>query len=417
LPLGLSTIMRRRIDIGLDDALFKKIKQNIDEWIISESSLNYIRHEYPPIFDDLLCLSSSGEKLDVDIFEKESLTLAEIVKLRDCYSSHRFAIFVSFVPLFKKPENLGPKRGYKFDDFIFGFVLYEIVSRKILSLSIDPCSQLPLSDPANIDRASVSSYGRTLLDSFTIHPPYFHSCCVLPIASPYYTPIPWLTYTLLDPGFDERIRKCYGEKELSITEFFTFGVAPDLREGLSSFFYDKHRQTAFVYLRFRENNERRAYELRFDYHSLAKLHVDFEVHTTSPNKKVKKVLKHQEIDLAKVDRIDPTLLVSLLFTGMYDPYFDKIVDQHIVGLKEIVRNNPFLEGFFNYRKNVQKDVGFLKNHREAFEAFVNIENLKGDSTATYLLEGRKLILKQSTGWYRTFYGGYVLDWLKREKLG
>lgn len=329
------------MNIGLDEALFKKIKQAIDEWIISESTIKYIRHEYPPIFDDLLCVSADDGRLNIDLLEKENLTLTEIAKLHDHYSSNRFAIFVSFVPLFKKPENLGPRRGYKLDDFIFGFILYEIVSRKILSLSIDPCSQLPFGDSVSVDRALVSSYGRTLLNSFAIHPPYFHSCCVLPTTSPNYTPILWLMYTLLDPRFDEEIRKRYAEKAPSVTEFFTFGVAPDLREGLQSFFYDRRRQTAFVYLRIRENDEKRAYELRFDYHSCAKLHVDFEVHMTDPDKKVKKLLKHQEIDLTKVDRIDPTLSVSMLFTGMHDPYFDRIVDQHIAGLEEIVKDNPF----------------------------------------------------------------------------
>jgi hypothetical protein len=408
--------MRHRMDVGLDATLFNKIKQHIDEWIVSESELPYVRHEYPPIFDDLLCVYMNGRKLEIDLFEKQTLTLTEIQKLRNKYHFSKFAIFASFVPLFKKPENLGPGKGYKFDDFLFGFVIYEMASRKVLSLSIDPCSQLPISDPPQIDRTFVSSYGRTLLGSFTIDPPYFHSCCVLPISSPEYTPIPWLMYVLLDPRFDQKIKQHYGTTELSLGEFFAFGVAPDLGEGQSSFFYDKCRQTAFVYLRFNDDGKKLAYELRFDYHSLAELHLDFEAHSIDLRKKMKKLLKHEEIDLTQVDQIDPTLLISILLTGMHDPYFDKIVDRHILGHKEIMEDHPFLKSLLDYRKNVEEDVELLKSRREIFEAFVNIENLKSPSSVTALLESRKLILKNGEGWSRTVNGAYIFNWLKREKL-
>jgi hypothetical protein len=404
------------MDIGINERLYQKIKLYIDEWIISESNIPYIQQRYPPIFNDLLCLSMNGKGLDVNLLEKNALTLSGISKLRDRFSGFKFAIFASFVPLFRKPDYLGPEKGFKFDDFIFGFVLYDMVSRKILSLSIDPCTQTPFTELGKIDRTSVSSYGRTLLDSFTVIPPFFHCCCPLPIVSQDYAPIPWLAYVLLNERFNERIRKLCGEDELSLGEFFTFGVAPDLIDRVSSFSYNKEKQSALVYLVFKKNDERLAYELRFDYHKLAEFHLDFEVHAVDKSKKAKKLLGHEEIDLAEVDRIDPILLISMLFTGMHDPYFDKIVDRHIVGLGDVLKNNPILKDFLDYRKKTEDNVKFLKDHHKAIETLVNIENIDAESSITKMLEARKLITKENEKWYRTSYGEYVYNWLKREKL-
>lgn len=386
LPIGVTTILRRKMDIGINEKLFQKIKLYIDEWIISESNIPYLQQRYPPIFNDLLCLSMNRKGLDVSLLEKNGLTLSEIFKLRYRFACSKFAIFASFVPLFRKPDYLGPEKGFKFNDFIFGFVLYEMVSKKILSLSIDPYSQIPFTEYGKIDRTSVSSYGRTLLNSLTVIPPFFHCCCPLPIASQDYAPIPWLAYVLLNERFDEKIRKLCGENELSLSEFFTFGAAPDLSDRVSSFFYNKEKQTALVYLVFKNNDERLAYELRFDYHKLADLHLDFEVHTVDKSKKAKKLLGHEEIDLAEVDRIDPILLMSMLFTGMHDPYFDKIVDRHIVGLGDVLKNNPILKDFLDYRKKTEDNVKSLKNHHKAIETFVNIENVDGESLITKMLE-------------------------------
>jgi len=354
--------------------------------------------------------------LHIDFFQKGKLSLSDIHDLHKRFSSSKFAIFASFVPLFRKPEYLGQAKGFKFDDFIFGFVLYEMVSKQILSLSIDPYSQIPFRDTGKIDRVSVSVYGRSLLNLFTIIPPNFHCCCPLPIASEDYTPIPWLMYALLEKKFDEIIKEAHGEKELSISEFFTFGGAPDLDEGVSSFFYDKDRQAAYIYLIFRENERRLAYQLRFDYHNLADLHVDYETHMIGRNKQVRKLLKHQEINLSEVCRTDPFLMMSFLFTGMYDPYFDKIVDQHVAGLKDVIETYPLLRDFLDYRKSINEEIKALRGHKLAIEALLNIENVNEESPTVKFLEARGLLVKEEGRWYRTFRGNYILNWLKRERL-
>lgn len=376
----------------------------------------YLHQKYPPIFNDLLCLSMNSKGLEASLFEKGKLTLSEISQLRDRFSSSKFAIFASFVPLFKTPDYQGPEKGFKFDEFIFGFVLYEMVSKKILSLSIDPYSQIPSKEPNKIDRDSVSRYGRALLNLFTVIPPYFHCCCPLPIVSQDYAPIPWLIFALLNAKFNGTIRKYRGENELSLSEFFAFGAAPDLSDGLSSFYYDRERQVAFVYLIFRDNGNRLAYELRFDYHSFANLHMDFEIHAIDTDEKVKKILKHEEIDLTEVDQIDPVLLMSILFTGMHDPYFDRIVDQHIVGLDDVIKNNPVLRNFLDYRNRTADDVKFLKNNKKPLTIFLNIEKMHTESSITKMLTKRKLVIKENGRLYRTSYGDYILNWLKREKL-
>ena len=92
--------------------------------------------------------------------------------------------------------------------------------------------------------------------------------------------------------------------------------------------------------------------------------------------------------------------------------FDRIVDQHIVGLDDVIKNNPVLRNPLDYQSRTADDVKFLKNNEEPLTIFRNIEKMHTESSITKMLTERKRVIKESGRVYRTSYGDYILSWLK-----
>ena len=163
----------------------------------------------------------------------------------------------------------------------------------------------------------------------------------LPLDSPWYTALPWLSYSALLPiKLDSNSKEQNLTRNISIPEFFTFGHSTDARYGNSfdfSYFSSYHAGRAVCILNLNEQTKTLKYVLRFDQSQGEPLvHIDFAYHDT----KEFKLISHRPLDFEAVYLFNPKLFIAMMFAGIFDSYFNTLIQHGLKGIQKLAKQNP-----------------------------------------------------------------------------
>jgi hypothetical protein len=163
----------------------------------------------------------------------------------------------------------------------------------------------------------------------------------LPLDSPWYTALPWLSYSALSSvKLDANIKGQNFSRNIGIPEFFTFGYSTDARYGSSfdfSHFSSEHDGRAVCILNLNEETKIMKYVLRFDQSQGETLvHIDFAYHDTNEFK----LISHRPLDLEAVYLFKPKLFIAMMFAGIFDSYFNTLLQVGLKGIQKLAKQNP-----------------------------------------------------------------------------
>lgn len=439
MPLNLNVpILEKRL--SLSNAELKKLKTLISAWIISEKSAPNEEQLYPQLFKDIALIHSDGdEKLCLELYSKSDLNIEKIREIVENCSQKTFAIIVSPLLLYNevKIERNEFRRRGKFDEVFLGLTIYDAKLDDVLLFEMVPLEEFPFGQDdlsGNVFTFGRMEWGqicnKIVLSLFEMS---FHgisdslvSTIFLPQSVDYGAPFPWIYYCVLSRKYDRIARESGLDDafKMTVKDLFIFGVTPDILNTTPSFYYDKSAQTALVNYFLKVDDKTMLYQLRFDYHEAANLHVDLEVF--DGNRSLGKLVKHELIDLGEMKEFNPGLLMIMAYYAMADPFFGRIIDKHVSGLSEMAKN-PWLKKMFvdresSLRMKYKDPYDHVSQNPELRNLLKRMYNEPVDEESVSLtllqdLRSKGLVWTEGLKkWYISFLGKYVLESLEADEL-
>ena len=161
-------------------------------------------------------------------------------------------------------------------------------------------------------------YAQTVSEDFEVR-----SYLPTPIDSPFYTVLPWISYSILLPITLDK-QNDEAQHHITIPEFFAYGY-PSLPDEENSFIFSNfsiHKEgRAVCILNFNRQKQCLKYTLRFDQSAGERLvHLDFSLY----DGKEIKMIAHRPLDFEEVYQFNLRLFIGMMLAGIFDGYFSTV---------------------------------------------------------------------------------------------
>ncbi len=338
----------------------KKIHDHFIEWIKSEEKYTSSLEDLS-IFFKCCFIKEYDEKIDFQILSKKKLSLNEIKKIETESESCENVFILSFFLFSKQISKMDDLK----DDVIVGAIIYDVKAKQTLSINFKSV----ISFYKNPDERKGDGFFKIVKHLFqkSIDSDFnYTSYLPFPINSRWYTPLPWIQYSVLNSiNLDEDMSN--DKQAITIPQFFTFGCPTDPRNG-SNFSYqvfsEKGNGRAVCILYFNNENENIPYNLRFDQSEGEPLvHLDFAFRS---EKGETKLITHDPLNLEDVYNFHPDLFLSITMAGLFDSYFTTIMQEGIKGMKELANRNPAFLYILKIILTVEIGINWLNQNTDGY---------------------------------------------------
>jgi hypothetical protein len=399
---------------------FDKIYKAIFNWMEAIELATYKNTRFPSLFYKVCLINENNGKLTTTIYDKESITLKQIRNLLSTATRLENSLALSFFYLNKKFT-------YKindFEDILIGMILYDLKNKEALCYNLQSFTALAPEISSPLEFKLLYDIALELLKRSLDTAGNFKSFLPLPLDSPWYTPLPWICFSVLHPMNVDTTKGEHDIKRVSIAEFFTFGYSSFITDRSSSFamvpFSSQQKGHATCILKLNDNGNRLTYNLRFDKSAGEPLvHLDYAIWD---GEKESKLISHNPLDLEQVYVFNPDMLIAVLSAGIFDGYFTTIIQKGLKGIEELSNRNPAFLYPLKMIWKVETSMAWLNENKEGYSILEKISEgqVLDDSEKAFLRKMSEnhldlVATDEHTGEYGLNYIGYFV--LKRFRRG
>ncbi len=354
---------------------FEKIYNSIFDWIETIESNTYNNTRFPAIFYKVFLINEMNGKLTSTTYDKESITLEQIRNLSSVSTTLENSLALSFFYLNKKFTS----KINDFEDILIGIILYDLKNKETLCFNLQSLTAFSQEFSSPVEFKLLYDIVLELLKRSLDSSGDFRSFLPLPIDSPWYTPLPWICFSVLRP-IDIRATKVDLDiRRISIPEFFTFGYSSFITDRSSTFamvpFSSQQKGHAACVLKLNDNGNRLTYNVRFDKSAGEPLvHLDYAMWD---GKKESKLISHYPLDLEQVYAFNPDMLVAILSAGIFDGYFTTIIQKGLKGIEELLNRNPAFLYPLTMIWKVETSIAWLNENKEGYDILQKLSTGQG----------------------------------------
>lgn len=357
--------------MGFNSSNKKKIFELMKEWVAREKNIRYGLKGKREIFYLICIITEKSGIVSRKNFHKELITLQEIKKINEDARESDSTLALSFFYLSPKIQ-----KEKKLEDILIGCILYDVKDKSPLCFNIQSGISFDYKEKRQ-SRTPVEEIAEYLFESGVDENLVCKSFVPLPIDSPWYTPLPWICYSVLANQEIQYLESVSELHKISLPEFFTFGATPPPDERNSFSFYkfssDK-KGRASTNLQFFDNSKQLQYNFRFDRSKGEPLvHIDFAYYDGEQ----KKIIEHFPIDLEKIYSFNSDLYVAIIIAGLFDSYFTTIIKTGLKNLEKIIKKNPLLRYPFKWIWIIDTAIIWLNENKEGYKILEKL--MRGDS--------------------------------------
>jgi hypothetical protein len=363
---GAQIVTRRQ----LETAIPHRVYCSLYTWMMNERGRKYGIQPISEIFSLVCVVEEKDETITRRTFSKEQLCLSQISKIVSEAKHSDNTIALSPILLSKRLEEV--------DDAIIALMLYDIKNDRVLAFNIQTIQ-------SSIDRGEANYSAKQGLHDIVLH--LFLKCinqeceCTssvpLPFHSPWYTALPWICYVVLSQiGVDTIDYPGLSTGSLNITKFFTFGNARPPTEGYSfdyRVFAPNSRGRASCIMALKDSSDDAVnYTLRFDQHPMKPfVHMDFSFYDEGEEHKL---ISHRPLDLEEVYDFNHNLFFAMMFAGLFDGYFNTLIDGNLQGIQELRKRNPAFLCSLTHVWRIEKAISWLNTHDIGYKILEKLYN-------------------------------------------
>ena len=244
-------------NVGLSRTLFEEL----NNWVENEESNKDSHTKLSQLLSSVFIVFEGNNNVDTECFSKIELSLNAIRTIRSDYERYDKSVAMSFFLVGTKSDTSSP-----LGDTLIGVILYDLKNNCTLAFNILSLSSYI--EEHFIDENKGLYDVLEYLFNLTINQKLETISYVpLPIDSPCYAALSWISYSILLPIEVDNSGILLPEQKISIPEFFMFGLASP-RDKESSFLFknfsaDK-QGVAICVLTFMNDGKQIKYTLRFD---------------------------------------------------------------------------------------------------------------------------------------------------------
>lgn len=342
-------------------AIPNRIYTSLLTWIDNEKNRTYGIKKISEMFSLVVILEEKDGSLTRRTFSKEEITLRQITKIIIDAKGSDNTIALSPILLSKKIQGFE-----EFGDVLIGLILYDLKNDEVLAFNMQSLTTY-IERHETDSRQGLHDVVRYLfLKTITTECKHI-SYIPLPLHSPWYTVLPWICYSALaqvKPRSVENNFHRLSPENMNIAQFFTFGYPTLADEGYSFDFSDfasNKRGRASCILNFNHDGDGDLkYILRYDRHPAKPLvHLDFAFYDKAVEYKI---ISHRPLDLEEVYTFNSRLYMAMMFAGLFDGYFNTLLQANLKGLEELRNQNPAFLYSFKYVWLVETSISWLNEH-------------------------------------------------------
>ncbi len=354
----------------------KSFHRYLTEWIKSEKRLKTILGNLS-ILSNVCIINEINQKISIDIISKEKLSLSQIQDLSNNAKTYDQSVALSFFIFTKHVSKINDNK----DDMLIGLIMYDIKNNETLCFNVK--SMLSFYNNRNYKQADVLF--EVVVDLFKRSIDEDMNCksyLPLPINSRWYTPLPWILYSVLLPIHLHSNLLSNDSKDITIPQFFTYGMIPNLQQrGNFTYkqFSTRENGRMVCVLIFNNSDKKIPYVLRFDQSKGERLvHLDFAFREFDDESKI---IAHHALNFEDVYGFNPDLFLAMTMAGLFDSYFTSIIKNGLKGIKELYEKNPAILSVLNMVWYVEQAINWLNEH---VEGYLVLDKLYKEETLTKL---------------------------------
>jgi hypothetical protein len=115
------------------------------------------------------------------------------------------------------------------------------------------------------------------------------------------------------------------------------------------------------------------YILRFDQSPGEPLvHLDFSFYDGEEHK----LISHEPLDLEKVYDFNHKLFIAMMFAGLFDSYFNTLLNGGLKSIQELWRRNPAFLYALKYVWLIETAISWLNDHTQGYAILDKLYNLQ-----------------------------------------
>jgi hypothetical protein len=348
----------------------ERIYSLLQEWVSREKGIRFGLKNKRELFY-LICIINEKERTIVrKNFHKELITLDDIKKIKNDAIKLDNSIALSFFYL--SPKFHSDKK----PDVLIGSILYDLKNRNTLFFNIQ--SGVSFQQDNYKLNSPVPKIADHLFQAGVDEKLICKSFIPLPIDSPWYTPLPWFSYSVLSDKEIAYTKTVPNSHKINIPEFFVFGATspPDEKNSFNfNKFSSDSKGRASINLQFLNGEKALQYNFRFD-RSMGEplVHLDFAFFDSQENK----LIEHFPIDLEKIYSFNSDLYVAIILAGLFDSYFTTIIKSGLKNLEHMIEQNPMLRFPFKWIWMIDTAIIWLNEHKEGYLLLEKL--MRGETT-------------------------------------
>jgi len=346
------------------EKIIQYLKAYVENEIVAYSRNNLGRN-LVNIFSNAILITENNDRIDCEIFDKNTLDIQKINELRHKASTMQNCFAFSFFYIYSKS-----KKSEFHPDFFIGCILYDLKNQKSISFNLTSTFEEVIATQLNSAKLFTHCC-RTAFEK-SIQGTNFLSIMHVSIMHATYTPLPWMFFSALYP-FEYAKSKENEELFINIPELFTFGISKDLNSE-DSFYYTNIRKdangSALIQFDF-FNGPKINYQLRIDTSRGEEfIHIDFGYYL---QKGMNKLLSHFPIDMSLVKNFSNRMFISIVSAGFYDPEFVGILKYKLKNIIEMIKEYNELSEPLKIIHNAEATAKWLEEN-QLFNEFEKIHN-------------------------------------------
>jgi hypothetical protein len=352
----------------LNTATSMKMYNSLLNWMHGEKHNKLGPTKLSEIFSLVCIIEEKNKSITRTILDKNGVTLKKIDQLKSDAKNLDNSIVLSFFLLSRK-------LGTQFGDALIGIILYDLKKDEALVFNIQSLTSFIQLHEVDSDEGlyDIALY---LFKKLINKDLLCTSFIPLPLDSPWYTALPWLSYSALLPVKLDKIGKSKDiSNHISIPQFFTFGYSTNAKYGNSfdfSYFASDHDGRAVCILNFSDENKTLKYILRFDQSQGEHLvHMDFSYHDIHEFK----LISHRPLDFEAVCKFNIKLFIAMMFAGIFDSYFNTLIKGGLKGIQELAKQNPAFLYTIKWLQTIEAAISCVNENNKNNQAYKVLEKL------------------------------------------
>lgn len=350
-----------------------EIYNSLSNWMSKEKYKKYFGTKLSEIFSLVCIVEEKNKMVSNTIFDKEKVSLDKIKEIVSTAMNLDNCIGLSFFLLSNKLANPPAHSG----DVLLGLILYDLKRHETLAFNIQSIDsfirQYGVDKSDGLYDIALYLFQKSISDKLLCS-----SFVPLPLDSFWYTALPWLSYSALFPStLDFNIAES-SVRNVSIPIFFTFGYSMNPREESSfnfSYFGSDHEGRAACILNLNDNGKRLKYIMRFDQSQGESLvHLDFSYYDSNEYR----LISHRPLDFEIVYRFNSKLFVAMMSAGIFDGYFNTLIEGGLEGIQNLAKKNPAFLSTLHWVWRIETAISSLNENKIGYvilEKLFNLEEL------------------------------------------